>query len=293
MKNFVILNLVIIFVSSFVMAAEPAVTIPAQNVVATESSASVAAQNAETTVSIVESDAESTQLPNLSMIQAAAFMEVLQVLSRPGNKLYWLCGQDIVKKIQHPNSVQNLSPECRSELNRVMTKDNSGSSEEVTALAVQITNGKISNRDKLTAIYEWVTENISYDVETYTDLIKNGKILQYPLKLVSPIETLKSKKALAEGYSLLTAALLRAVNIPAVTIIGAAKKENKIQGLHAWNEAYIDDQWINLDTTWDAGKIKGNLEEGLTFISHPTKKYLAQPTSDFKKTHSKHTFSLL
>ena len=105
------------------------------------------------------------------------------------------------------------------------------------------------------------------------------------MELISPLQTLKTRTALAEGYALLTAALLRAVNIPAVTIVGLAVKENKIQGPHAWNEAYIEDHWINLDTTWDAGYIKGNFEEGLKFNRNPTKQNYDLPNTEFKKTH--------
>ena len=232
-----------------------------------------------------ESPADATLLPNLSMIQQATFLELMQVLAKPGNKIYWLCGQDIIKKTQHPNRVHALSPECRSELNRVLLKDVNGDSAEVTALALEITKGQVLNRDKLVAIYSWVTENISFDVTTYTEIVKNKKILQNPVQLISPLQTLKTRTALAEGYSLLTAALLRAVNIPAVTIVGLAVKENKIQGPHAWNEAYIEDHWVNLDTTWDAGVITGNFEEGLVFNRRPTKLNLDLKDSEFKKTH--------
>ena len=230
-------------------------------------------------------EVELNQMPNLSMIQTATVMEVMQALSKPGNKVFALCGNDIVKKAQKGDRNHKLSPECRSEFNRILTKDLESSDSEITELALKITKNSKTNRDKLLAIYDWVTENIQYDVVTYTDLVKNKKIFQKPMDLVSPLKTLETKTAVAEGYSLLTAALLRAVNIPTVTIIGLALNEGEAQGPHAWNEAYIKDRWVNLDTTWDAGGTTGNFDEGLTFVSKPSRNFLDMPDAEFRKTH--------
>lgn len=225
------------------------------------------------------------QMPNLSLLQTAAVMEIMQELAKPGNKALVLCGNDILKKAQGGESKHKLTPECRSELNRIITKDMQSNIPEISDLAIKITNRSKTNMDKLQAIHKWVTHNIKYDVETYTDLVKNKKIFENPLQLISPVVTLETKTAVAEGYSLLTAALLRAVNIPAVTIIGIALRDGQPQGPHAWNEAYVENRWINVDTTWDSGGTTGNFEQGLKFVSRPTKKHLDMPDFEFKKSH--------
>lgn len=221
--------------------------------------------------------------PDLSMIKTATIMEIMQILSKPENKVYWLCNEDIRLKIQ--NKLSRLSAPCRSELNRVVIKDSDIDSPEVSNLALEITKDAATDQEKLFAIYDWITRNISYDVDTYTQIVKQKKILPNPLDLISTSNTLKRRIAVAEGYSLLTAALLRAVNIPTVVVIGYALKDGTAQGVHTWNEAYLDDRWINLDTTWDAGGITGNPEQGLKFVSRPSRQHLDMPDTEFKKTH--------
>ncbi len=223
------------------------------------------------------------KVPDLSMIKTATLMEVMQILSTPGNKIYWTCNEDIRQMIQRKQT--KLSALCRSELNRLLTKDVKSNGPDITNLAEEITKNADSDLERVSAIYTWVTKNISYDVDTYAQIVKNKKILPNPLELIAASKTLERRKAIAEGYSLLTAALIRAVNIPAVTVVGYALKGKEVQGAHAWNEAYVDDRWINLDTTWDAGGITGNMDEGLSFVSRPARDFFDMPDSEFKKTH--------
>lgn len=224
------------------------------------------------------------QLPNLSMIKTATVLEIMEAISRQGNKVLWLCSENIKAIVSNkPNA--RLSPVCRSELNKLITKDVQSDGPDIKGLAEKITEDAITDSDKLLAIYKWVTTNISYDVATYMVILKEKKIFENPLDLISASKTLKRKTAICEGYALLTAALLRAVGIPAVTIVGLAIKDNEAQGSHAWNEAYIDDRWVNLDTTWDAGGVTGNLQQGLTFVSRPSMKHFDMPDVVFKKTH--------
>jgi len=230
-------------------------------------------------------NSDGTVLPNLSLIQAATLMEIMQELSKPGNRLIWLCGQDLMSRLQNQNSSKKLTPECRSELNRILTKEYESQSREIVGLSTFITRGLVTNEEKTSAIYEWVTKSISYDVQTYTELIKDGKVFLNNSEIISPLNTIRSKIAVAESYSILLAALLRASNIPAVSIVGVALKDGTVQGTHAWNEVYLSNRWLNLDATWDAGVIKGNLTEGLRFESRPAKKYFDMPDAEFKKTH--------
>ncbi len=233
----------------------------------------------------LQAQTELHRMPDLSMIQTATFLELMQSLSKRDNKVLWLCGNDVIKKVQKKDPNNGLSPDCRSELNRVLTRDLSSGGVDIVGLAHEITKGLRTQVEKTSAIYSWVTENINYDVVTYTSLVKNKKLLTNPMEVVAPSRVLETRLAVAEGYSLLTAALLRAVNIPAVTVVGVALLDGKTQGPHAWNEAYVDDRWINLDATWDAGGLLGNFEDGLEFISQPSRKYFDMPDYEFKKTH--------
>ena len=107
---------------------------------------------------------QTTKIPTLSLIQAATMAEVIQYLSRPNNRLIWICGQDVVRKIQNLQDTRKLAPECRSELNRILTKDFESDSREIVGLATKITAEKYSSQEKLEAIYNWITRNIALDV---------------------------------------------------------------------------------------------------------------------------------
>ena len=92
----------------------------------------------------------------------------------------------------------------------------------------------------------------------------------------SAVDILKYKRSVCEGYANLTIALLRAIGIPAILVIG-----NAIYGLwaeadisydesnHAWVEAYIDNRWVIIDTTWDsANKWENGVISNTGMASH-------------------------
>jgi len=126
---------------------------------------------------------------------------------------------------------------------------------EIVKLANEITNDIADDYDKALAIHDWMCTNIWYD----WDVIESSK--RIPGDAVS---VLKNRLAICEGYSNLTAALLRASDIPAKTVSGHGRltaktgdwTQNQLSGKdinHFWNEAYIDGRWVIIDTTWDCG----------------------------------------
>ncbi|MDR2497022.1 MAG: tetratricopeptide repeat protein [Tannerellaceae bacterium] len=125
----------------------------------------------------------------------------------------------------------------------------------IIALANKITRGAGNDYGKAKAIHDWVCNNIWYDWDSF----RSGNI-----KGVSTIGTINSRKSVCEGYARVTATLLRAVGIPAKKISGfalgvssnksgwTADNINSSESNHAWNEAFIDGEWIIIDTTWDS-----------------------------------------
>lgn len=129
---------------------------------------------------------------------------------------------------------------------------------EIIKLAKEITDYAVSDYEKVLTIHDWVCSNIWYDYDLLNDSTDNYN--------VGALDTLHSKRSLCQGYASLTAALLRAVNIPAKVVNGYAlgngtdgqwnKKTLETKEVnHAWNEAYVDGRWIVLDTTWDSNNI--------------------------------------
>ncbi len=119
-------------------------------------------------------------------------------------------------------------------------------------LAEEITRGIDSDYDKLLAINNWISNNIYYDYDGYYSQ-NYGRTDAYG--------TYESRRSVCQGYAELTLALGRAVGIPTrlVSGYGLGLSTNKTWdesslsagSNHAWNEAFIEDRWVILDTTWN------------------------------------------
>jgi len=70
-----------------------------------------------------------------------------------------------------------------------------------------------------------------------------GKVEDRPY---SPIKTLRRREGACRQYSMLTTAMLRAVDIDAKHITGILPNGDR----HVWNEAKINGRNYALDTTW-------------------------------------------
>ena len=143
---------------------------------------------------------------------------------------------------------------------------------EILALALQITQDAPDSFSKSKAIHDWVSSNIAYD----TDAFFSGLFKNY-----SALDTLRQRKALCSGYSHLTAALHRALGIPARMIIGKASW-NGAEGDHEWNEIQVGNSWIIEDTTWDAGTVSPQTRN---FTFSPNERYFNPSVTDFAKDH--------
>ena len=126
--------------------------------------------------------------------------------------------------------------------------------------------------------YELDESNIDPDIRTkarliisddtnyygYSNYIKLGKFVNSHLlydekkisKNYSARELLYLTSGVSSHFTLLYNALLNAIGIPTLTIVGWALKKNEISGTnsmfnHTWTAAYIDNKWIELDATWD------------------------------------------
>lgn len=134
----------------------------------------------------------------------------------------------------------------------------------VISLAQRITSGADTDYERVRLIHDWVCENISYDIDSLT----SAKTVPY-----KATEVAENGKAVCLGFSTLTAALCRSINIPCNVVSGYAlgvgedtawtsETVSTDEQNHAWNEAYVDGRWIIIDTTWDSpNKITNGREE--------------------------------
>jgi hypothetical protein len=149
---------------------------------------------------------------------------------------------------------------------------------KIVSLAKEITAGLKNEMEKTKAIHTWVTNNIAYDVEGYF----SGTYNQTKHDAVS---TLKSRKAVCEGYANLTAALNRAVGIfskkvQGEVIFGDQAWTGRIN--HAWNEMLVNGVWIIQDTTWDAGTVDFTKQ---IYVFGPKLQYFNPIAEEFAKNH--------
>lgn len=154
------------------------------------------------------------------------------------------------------------------------TYDICHSKESIVTLARSITNGIEKDYDKALAIHDWVCNNIFYDTDSIDGLSNNAPYIA--------TDVLESRRAVCLGYSNLYAALCRSVGIPCNIVTGYAlgvgsgetewneTNQTTSEANHAWNEVYLDNRWVIVDTTWDSkNKIENNVgykDENLSHI---------------------------
>ncbi len=103
---------------------------------------------------------------------------------------------------------------------------------EAVALAAELSKDAGEDLDALEAIYAYVTEHITYD-DAKAASVQSGYLPDID-------ETLTSGKGICFDYAALTAAMLRALSIPARLEIGYTGSVR-----HAWVDVYIDSiGWI-------------------------------------------------
>ncbi len=123
-----------------------------------------------------------------------------------------------------------------------------GTPEQIRVLKKEsdkIVKGCSTNYQKYKAIYNWVHENVEYDIYTSS----------------FPFEVMRIKRGDCQGMSRLIVDLLRLQNIPCAPIIGYAGDtktvltEKNMSSLcktrHQWVMAYVDSRWVLADATFD------------------------------------------
>ncbi|MBQ7624390.1 MAG: transglutaminase domain-containing protein [Clostridia bacterium] len=109
----------------------------------------------------------------------------------------------------------------------------------LNALMPEILEGKTTDLEKATAVYDWICENISYDYSTGDD------------KIFTAYAAWKDRMAVCQGYTNLLYRMLLMAGVDCRFIPGAAIMSTS-QENHSWNICKIDGKWYNLDATWDA-----------------------------------------
>jgi len=123
--------------------------------------------------------------------------------------------------------------------------------------------------EKARAIYTWIALNISYDIKALESVQKTVSfsyrteeekfLKEKKIKEDLAIATLKSKKAVCQGYSTLYKVICDLVSLECEIISGTSKTKYLDIGIlpkisdHAWNSVKINNEWKLIDATWGAG----------------------------------------
>ena len=100
-------------------------------------------------------------------------------------------------------------------------------------------NDDITEFNKIKLFHDYIINNTKYDIERAND-VNSEQYKDSPSHTAYGI--VKNHIALCGGYSDIMAIYLNKLGIKNIKI--AAK-------LHVWNLVYYEDQWLNLDVTWD------------------------------------------
>lgn len=141
-------------------------------------------------------------------------------------------------------------------------------------LARQIEADFTNDKDKVRAIYTWLAMNVAYDLETlYSGQTQinfsysGEEDLQRKLAAINTStvnKTLRSNKAICEGYAQTFKKVAEKMGIPCMLIGGFSKGDvqdigdNPSEENHAWNAVKINRKWFLVDATWGAGYTNGN-----------------------------------
>lgn len=112
---------------------------------------------------------------------------------------------------------------------------------EVKNTLEQLNLDEKSDFEKIKSIYDYICENIVYDFD-------NSEDTSYMLKHTA-YAALVNKTAVCQGYATLFYRLSLEASIDARLIPGTSNGSD-----HGWNIVQLDEQYYNLDSTWDAGK---------------------------------------
>ena len=100
-----------------------------------------------------------------------------------------------------------------------------------------------TDREKLDIIYNYIINNFTYDFDKVNMVATNATYI--------PVidNVFAARKGVCYDYASLFAAILRANGIPTKLEMGYY---TQVDAYHAWNEVFVDGEWMIIDTTYDA-----------------------------------------
>ncbi|MFN4327618.1 MAG: transglutaminase domain-containing protein [Limnobacter sp.] len=113
-------------------------------------------------------------------------------------------------------------------------------------MAKELTKGVKDERQKAQRLFDWITENIVYDVEAYRTGLPVTRDLD---------QLMRVKKGTCDDYAQLFNAMATSVGLSSEIKTGVVHDASSPTGVagHAWNVVNINGRTLIVDTTWGAG----------------------------------------
>lgn len=134
--------------------------------------------------------------------------------------------------------------------------------------------------EKTRAIYDWIAQNIDYDVYTYfSGLYKTPNCPDQSAEAV-----FSRRNGICEGYANLFLKMAGYAGLQTVKVLGWGRTDYTNEGYtkdHAWNAVKINGEWQLLDATWGAGYS----DENNQFVRSFSDFWFLTPPNQFIYTH--------
>ncbi len=122
----------------------------------------------------------------------------------------------------------------------------------------ELLSSATTETSKVEALYDYLLEHMSYDYN------KAGRVANVNNYIPVIDDTYISELGICYDMSSLFASILRHNEIPTKLIMGYTPN---VPTYHAWNEVYIDGEWLVLDVTYDVGASEANAQ--FTMLKSP------------------------
>ena len=116
----------------------------------------------------------------------------------------------------------------------------------VDALLTELDLWNASDYDKIKGVYDWICTNVTYDYD--------GLAAQNSLQIYTAYAALVKRTSVCQGYASLFYRMMLELGVDCRVITGTVDG-----GAHAWNIVKLDGVYYNVDATFDAAYLQGDV----------------------------------
>ncbi|MFH1297444.1 MAG: transglutaminase domain-containing protein [Bacteroidota bacterium] len=115
--------------------------------------------------------------------------------------------------------------------------------------AIYLNERFLGETERVKALFSWIVNSVVYDLNQIETASRYESIDDFVLY------TLKTKKAVCQGYAEVFTAICNRMGMKALTVHGYNRVDGRLNSDlgHAWNVVKIDGKWYLFDPTWGSG----------------------------------------